>query len=413
MPLPRFHTTSIFLISSLAILCAGLSLDDHEKKALGYPRDSILNFTEIASGYGYLTEEHSVVTEDGYILKVFRVAKGRHCYGKNRLPPVFLMHGLLQSSATWLSAGPYAGLAYLISDACFDLWVGNCRGNYYSRSHITLNPDKDPQFWQFSVDEIGFYDVSAMVDYVLDYVGVDKLNYIGFSQGAGTFFVMCSERPEYCDKINLMIGLAPATRQLNTRSAVFRFVTEAFYKHERIIRAAGLEEVFSRGAPVQESLAFVCRLYEARDLCNLVQGVLDAFNPGSVSNETTRVLYGHFPAGTSTHNMARFGQSMTRKDFGKFDYGPTKNLRLYGSAVAPRYNLKAVKVPVVIVYGRNDGLVDLRDVKWAVRQLPNVIDAVEVKDPLWSHLDVSYSQYNSKYLFPTILKYLNEFSFSY
>ncbi|XP_060807222.1 lipase 1-like [Amyelois transitella] len=187
--------------------------------------DSKLNFTELATKYGYSAEEHKVTTEDGYILTMFRM-RGERCEG-TRLP-VVIMHGLLLSSDSYLDAGPDAGLAYLLADTCEDLWVANCRGNYYSRAHIFLNPNKDPKFWEFDVQEIGYYDVPAVIDYVLDETNADKVNYIGFSQGAGTVFIMCSERPDYCEKLNLLIGLAPASRQTHTS---FRPKMDAFGQH--------------------------------------------------------------------------------------------------------------------------------------------------------------------------------------
>ena len=46
-----------------------------------------------------------------------------------------------------------------MSDAGFDVWLGNFRGNRYSRGHVNasdgvMNPD-DPPFWSFSIHELG------------------------------------------------------------------------------------------------------------------------------------------------------------------------------------------------------------------------------------------------------------------
>lgn len=48
-----------------------------------------------------------------------------------------------------------------------------------------------------------------MIDHVLNTTGSDKIFYTGHSQGTTSFFVMTSERPEYNNKIRLMIALAP------------------------------------------------------------------------------------------------------------------------------------------------------------------------------------------------------------
>lgn len=416
----RFNTTNVILLSSTIVILAYLRrtpwfpIKRDTKANLGYPRDSLLNFTELTSEYGYISEEHKVVTEDGYILTIFRIVKSRNCNGKIKSPPVFLMHGLLQSSDSWIDSGPSSGLAYLISDACYDLWVGNNRGNYYSRQHVRLNPDRDTEYWNFYSHEIGFYDIPAMIDYVLDYTATEKLNYIGFSQGTGTFLVMCSERPEYCDKVQLLIGLAPAARQINTKSKIFRGVTQALEKLESVLTSYDIQEVLSKGDFCQEFMAFYCQLSEfTRNTCVKFLEFLDyvdSFHSESIDSVTGKVLFGHFPAGTSVHNMARYGQSMRSSNFQKYDYGKERNLIVYGSEEPSKYNLSAVTVPVVCIYGKNDGLVDTKDVKWLVSKLPKVIESVEVQNPLWNHMDMTYSQHTSEIIFPKINEYLFMYS---
>lgn len=46
--------------------------------------------------------------------------------------------------------------------------------------------------------------------------------------------------------------------------------------------------------------------------------------------------------------------------FEKFDYGPEKNMVVYGSEIPPEYDLKKVTAPVALYYGKNDLLVDTR-----------------------------------------------------
>ena len=75
---------------------------------------------------------------------------------------------------------------YILSDAGLDVWLGNFRGNRYSRNHVNasglMNPD-DPPFWSFSIHELGKYDLPAMVEHVLRDTGLPSLTYVGHSMG--------------------------------------------------------------------------------------------------------------------------------------------------------------------------------------------------------------------------------------
>lgn len=64
----------------------------------------------------------------------------------------------------------------------FQVWIGNARGNTYSRHHISMQPE-DAAFWNFSWHEIGIYDIPATIDYILEQTNQTKLSYVGHSQG--------------------------------------------------------------------------------------------------------------------------------------------------------------------------------------------------------------------------------------
>lgn len=89
-------------------------------------------------------ETHQVVTGDGYILSLHRIPV--YSQGSHKRPPVFLQHGLLSSSADWVVTGPGHGLAFQLAEAGYDVWMGNFRGNTYSKGH--LRPDiSDKEYW--------------------------------------------------------------------------------------------------------------------------------------------------------------------------------------------------------------------------------------------------------------------------
>lgn len=113
-----------------------------------------------------------------------------------------------------------------MADEGYDVWMGNARGNVYSRKHVIYDPDGSrtdrEKFWKFSWHEIGVIDIPAMIDYVLLATNQTQLFYIGHSQGSTSFFVMCSERPEYNAKIKMMHALAPVAFMDHAVSPVLR-----------------------------------------------------------------------------------------------------------------------------------------------------------------------------------------------
>lgn len=108
----------------------------------------------------YPAEIHVVTTKDGYILKLHRIPdpallkdtdyseeqplnEPGSCQGV-----VLLMHGLFSTAADFVVTGPESGLAFVLADAGFDVWMGNARGTRFSRKNLNHTP-KEAAFWDF------------------------------------------------------------------------------------------------------------------------------------------------------------------------------------------------------------------------------------------------------------------------
>lgn len=214
---------AISLLALLVKLEAFVLLD--EKSLQVEDADAKLSTVELATKYGYRIATHHIQTDDGFLLELHRITgSGSTMYDK-RLPPVLLMHGLFASSADWVLLGPGNALAYLLSDMGYDVWLPNVRGNRYSRKHISYTPNMN-KFWDFSWHEIATYDLPAIIDYTLNVTSKEKLHYIGHSQGTTVFFVMCSERPEYNEKILLAQGLAPIAFMEHMNSPLLKVMVQ-------------------------------------------------------------------------------------------------------------------------------------------------------------------------------------------
>ena len=73
-------------------------------------------------------------------------------------------------------------------------------------------------------DEMGRYDIPAVIDFILKATSRQKIVYIGYSMGCAMFFVCMSTRPDYNNKIEAMFALGPAVSLAHLSSPVIRTV---------------------------------------------------------------------------------------------------------------------------------------------------------------------------------------------
>jgi pimeloyl-ACP methyl ester carboxylesterase len=118
--------------------------------------------------------------------------------------------------------------------------MGNNRGVQFSRKHNKFL-EKDTQYWQWSWYHMAKYDLPAQLNYVLTTTKVEKLTYIGHSQGTTQAFAGFSMNAELASKINLFIALAPVAKIKNQKSKMLK--TLASMKPESILYALGLGEI--------------------------------------------------------------------------------------------------------------------------------------------------------------------------
>lgn len=347
--------------------------------------DLYLNSSQLIAKYGFPVETHRVQTKDGYILTMFRIP----CGG----PPVFLMHGLILSSDDYIIAGPENAIAYKLAKEGYDVWMGNARGNKHSRAHLTLSPN-NPAFWNFSWHEIGIIDVPTMIDYTLNKTGQSKLIYIGHSQGTTSFFVMCSERPEYNNKISVMIALAAAAYISNMKSPAFKGL--ALFEPEEYAFVKTFHYP-TEILPSNEIIRTITRLfcstkYGAALICaNLIFPFVGYDFLGQNFTNLPNIAQ-HAPAGSSVKQFLHFFQLVNSGAFRQFDYREQKNIEVYGTPIPPSYLLNNVTAPVFIFYSDNDWLVSVTDANRTRSALPNVTGFYRVPYDKFNHLDYLWSR---------------------
>lgn len=305
---------------------------------------------------GYFFEEHKVITPDGYILTVYRIPGGPVDPPRPGKLVVFIQHGLLSSSADWLIIGKERSLAYMLSDAGYDVWLGNHRGNTHSRAHQYLSPNKR-EFWDYSWHEVGQVDLPAMINYALEKTGKTKLHYVGHSQGTTAFFVMGSLRPDMMPKIITMHALAPVGFMSNCKSPFVRAIAPFANAADWISSMLGIHEFFPSNKMMKKGGYFLCRDESIfQELCANSLFLIGGFNSEQLNRTLLPSILKYTPAGASRHQLVHYGQEVNSGKFRMFDFGFFGNRARYGSSSPPDYKLSNVNAPVALHYGDNDWL---------------------------------------------------------
>jgi pimeloyl-ACP methyl ester carboxylesterase len=380
------------------------------------------NTPELAAAAGYTVVNHTVTTTDGYNLRLFRIPHGKNeAQGSPGRPVVLMIHGLLASSDLWLMNYPEKNLPYRLADSGYDVWMVNSRGNKYSRSHATYNPDTPfSQFWDFSFHEMGKYDVPNCIDYVLAQTQQEKLFYIGHSQGGTQGIIGLSLDPSYNAKIRLAVFLAPAAFMNNSYSVVapLALITGSTPGVVDDLLAAtgtsGNGELL-KGTFENQIFPYGCTTTLTTNIvCNSVIFAIMGYDYEQSQNELVSALVAHFPAGAAMKSLVHYVQLYKSGTFRQFDYGPNLlippifppgtpgwlinnivggNTYKYGTTTAPSYDLTAITAPVVIYAGPNDSLADEKDIIRLAPLISSNIDLAKtpnyrrVNHSCWNHVD--------------------------
>ena len=323
-------------------------------------------FTGLVMAKGYPVQTHKIFTMDGFQLIVFRIqAKGSNFTEPKKI--VFLQHGMMDSSDTWILNDEDKSLAYFLANQGYDVWLGNARGNKYSRAHKIFGI-KDPKYWDFSFHEMGVYDLVSCVDYILKKTKQATMNYIGHSQGASAIFAALTDSDTYefmNKRISKVIGLGPVVYLANQEVKLLTEISK-LPSLDKILNTLGLYHLFEGGcgeeSQINKAQSFICT--QVPKLCefalSIADPILDLDNVGVLPHFAK-----HYPSGTSVKTVLHFLQMMKEnKDspiFRKYDYGASENMNRYGQEEPPVYDLSRIKVPIASILCGRDTLSVVRD----------------------------------------------------
>lgn len=350
---------------------------------------AVLDFIGLVERHRYPAEEHKITTEDGYRLVFHRIpGSPRSNSSSTGKKVVFLQHGILSSSDVWVFSGPERSIAFQLADAGYDVWLGNVRGNSYCRSHAKLKTS-DRRFWEFSYHENAVYDLRSMIDYVLNYTRNDKLYYIGHSMGTTMSYVLLSMKPEYNEKIRLVVSLSPVAFWNRRLSPLMKFLRSNAHMIMRFFELNGIDNV----APQSAINVIIGRVacsesnFLFQTLCLTALYSSAGSDPLQTDTKTLPYFISYFPAGSSVKTLIHYAQNLQNGNFQLYDHGDKDNYRIYKQKGPPVYDLKKITAPVFLIYGKNDALAPPENVFELKKRLPNVVAAEAVPYDSFNHLD--------------------------
>jgi lysosomal acid lipase/cholesteryl ester hydrolase len=371
------------------------------------------DFVELCELYGYYAEEHIVQTKDGYLLGLHRLGwkKGEDYAsvqvntkheGSRKKKVVYLHHGLMMNSEIWVCLTEQERcLPFLLVERGYDVWLGNNRGNKYSKKSTTMTPN-ETKFWSFSIDQFAFHDIPDSIDYILSTTHQPTLSYIGFSQGTAQAFAALAVHPTLNQKVDLFVALAPAMNPPGVASGI----VDSFVKTSPEV----LFLMFGRRALLTSATMWQAILYPPIfvRLIDISLSFLFGWRTKNIQPHQKLASYPHLYSFTSTKSVVHWFQIIRHGKFQMYDDEYQAPWSVSGGArfyKVPRFPTRNIKTPIVLVWGGSDSLVDINIM---LKELPKHTVAKEI--PHYEHLDFLWAQDVDKLVFPHVFQALEQHS---
>ncbi|XP_056630985.1 lipase 3-like [Diorhabda sublineata] len=371
-----------------------------------YNPDEDLTVPQMIARHGYPSESHTVVTDDGFILEIHRIPK---INGSGPQQPIFLQHGLMGSSADWIINGNQT-LAFYLADLGYDVWLGNCRGNIYSRGHVSL-PTTHATFWNFSFHEMGTKDLPKVISYITKVTNKPgEIIYIGHSMGTTMFYVFASENPVLAKNVKVMVGMGSAAYMTHIKSPI-KYFAPLTTELEWLRKHLDFNE-FLPNSKLMKILSSQCELFKIDEkICENLIFAICGFNKEEFNIDILPVLLAKDPAGSSTKTIIHYAQEIdNRGNFQKYDYGSVGNFIEYGTVDPPPYNISNIRNPIYLMYAKNDWLSNPVDVLRFARELKNLAGTYEIEMDSFNHVDYIFGKDAKDLVYKPLYKFLSNYT---
>ena len=397
---------------------------------------------------GYPLEEHSVTTEDGYVLQMHRIPR------RTSMDVVFFQHGVLDTSLGWVANGVGGSVAFTAFDEGFDVWLGNTRSN---PPRVNVNPGvRGAKYWRWSANELAIMDLKAQFDYIhrvkmqelrkasfLDLQSLDRkelrnrqvalshsktmpnfeaaslqqngiewrddieeenlpyrLQAVGHSLGAACLlmYAVHCKLSNKDHRLKRLVLLSPAGFHPRIPWAirpckwVFPIFTKVFDK----VRPQGGIGLRLPSWPLRwVTFKLMADVNRSPVLFDLFSAAFRGLTSGDSSEWTKAMSLPHYNANSmpavSLHTANQFAQWANNPIFGMYDYGSMeKNLAVYGSpvphSIAQHYDLINT-LPIDLASGSSDGLIPPESVEMHLFWMKKGNVPVTIREFDYGHLE--------------------------
>ena len=350
-------------------------------------------------------EEVQVVTEDRYINTVW-VLTSKDQSNRNG-KSVILQHGLLDGGFSWLIL-EQDSLAKKLCDEGYNVYLPYIRGTQFSRSHLDYDSTLNSNYWDFSFDEMAKYDLPAVVNYVKKRDNVEKVYYIGHSQGTLIYFLAYMNNPQFLEnniKKFVALGTVP-----NVNNAP-HFLIKLFEK-SNILDLVPVKNFLTFPKEIGQVLVPFCTS-KAKVLCNKILSICfgGLKDTGRVNYDRLgKNIFLYEPGGTSLRNMKHWIQIYKAKKVQKYDYGSlVENLIHYGKIVPPAYDLKQMKkysIPSLMTISDSDPFANPQDTLDFIDNIENkkIVEVLSLTN--YNHIDYFWADSAVQEIFPKVLNFI-------
>ena len=365
-----------------------------------------VDYKSFISNLGLDLEEASIITEDRYINSIWILTSKdkSNLNGKS----VILQHGLLDGGFTFLILAEDS-LAKKLCEAGYKVYIPYMRGTQFSRDHLDYDSSLNSPYWDFSFDHLAEFDVPANINFVKKNDGVEKVYYIGHSQGTLTFFLAYMNNPEFLEKsIAKFIALGTVPNVNNAP----HFLIKLFEK-SNILSFIPVKNMLTFPKEAGQVLVPFCTS-KANALCVKILSLCF-----SGMHETGRIDYDRLskniflyePGGTSVQNMKHWIQIYKAKKVQKYDFGILDNLKKYHQVTPPVYDINKMKgysIPSLMTISDADPFANPQDTLDFIENIENksIVNILSLSN--YNHIDYFWADSAIEEVFPKVMNFLDQ-----